>query len=125
MLSQIPSRKDQFYGPRFTWKQYMRTKSWLHGFLVHWGLVWGSLFLVFVPPVRWLMKKFVTQPGGGPDKEARAKESVEMWGVGTPDTDNPSNEKGFVRSWYKGSMYTCKFRGSNAPGVAQTRDLTC
>ena len=67
------------------------------------------------------MKKLVTQPGGGPDKEARAKESFEMRGVGTPDTNEPSKEKGFVRSWYKGSMYTCKF----PPGVSQTRDFKC
>lgn len=109
LMSQIPSRKSQFYGPRFTWKQYMRAKSWFHGFAVHWGLLIGGFFLVFMPPVRWLMKKLVVQPGGGPNKEARAKESFEMRGIATPDTETPSKAKAFVRSWYKGSMYTCKF----------------
>lgn len=58
----------ELYGSNFYLSPYMRAKSLLHGLLVHFGLTFGFLALIF-PPVRWLLQRLVTQPGDGPSKE--------------------------------------------------------
>lgn len=108
LLSQIPSRKDEFYGPNFTWTMYYKARNWLHGIAVHWGLLLGGFLLAFVSPFRALVRKFVFQPGQGPDKASTAKEEIEYRGVASPDTDVPSNKQAICRAWFHGSMYYCK-----------------
>ncbi|KAJ6446440.1 saccharopine dehydrogenase [Purpureocillium lavendulum] len=105
LLSQIPSRKDQFYGPRFNWVEYYKPRNWLHGIFVHWGLVFGTMMLALVPPVRALVKRFVYQPGEGRTKEEMAKEEVEYRGVATPDTPTAAGKQAYCRAWFHGSMY--------------------
>ena len=58
----------QHYGPNFQLKAYMRTKSYFNTFAVHFAMIFGVMAIAF-PPVRWLLKKFVYQPGDGPTKE--------------------------------------------------------
>lgn len=107
LLPEIPSRKAEFYGDKFVWKQYMRVDSWFQGFFVHWGLVWASVILALLPPVRSLLKRLVTQPGGGPDREARSKELLEYRGIAVPD-DEDVKQKAFVKARYDGSAYVCE-----------------
>lgn len=105
LLSQIPSRKDQFYGPRFNWVEYYKPRNWLHGILVHLGLVFGTAMLALFPPVRTLVKRFVYQPGEGRTKEEMAKEEIEYRGVATPDTPTAAGKQAYCRAWFHGSMY--------------------
>lgn len=107
LLSQVASRRDQFYGPRFTWVEYYKPRNWLHGILVHWALLVGTLALALVPPVRALVRRFVYQPGEGRSREEMAKEEVEFRGVATPDAP-PAVARGqqaYCRAWYHGSLY--------------------
>lgn len=107
LLPEIPSRKVEYYGDKFVWKQYMRTSNVLSGFVFHWGLIWASVAVVLLPPLRSLLKGMVTQPGGGPDREARTKECMEYRGIGVPD-DDETREKAFVKARYDGSAYVRK-----------------
>ncbi|KAJ6788216.1 hypothetical protein PWT90_02181 [Aphanocladium album] len=120
LLPEIPSRKAEFYGDKFVWKQYMRVDNIFQGFFVHWGLVWASVFLALLPPVRSLLKRFVTQPGGGPDREARSKELLEYRGIAVPD-DDETNQKAFAKARYDGSPYvlTAIFLAEGAATVLQ------
>ncbi|TQV99590.1 NAD(P)-binding domain [Cordyceps javanica] len=104
LLPEIPSRKAEFYGDKFVWKQYMKTDSWFRGLFVHWGLVWASVVLALLPPVRSLLKSLVTQPGGGPDRQARSKELLEYRGIAVPD-DEETTKKAFAKARYDGSPY--------------------
>ncbi|OAQ98238.1 hypothetical protein LLEC1_05104 [Akanthomyces lecanii] len=104
LLPEIPSRKAEFYGDKFVWKQYLRVDSWFQGFFVHWGLLWATVALALLPPVRGLLKSLVTQPGGGSDRQARAKERLEYWGIAVPD-DEETTKKAFVKARYDGSAY--------------------
>lgn len=104
LLPEIPSRKGEFYGDKFVWKQYMKVDSWFQGLFVHWGLVWGSVILALLPPVRSLLKSLVTQPGGGPDRQARSKELLEYRGIAVPD-DEETTQKAFATARYDGSPY--------------------
>lgn len=58
----------KFYGPKFKFSAYMKARGYLHAFLVHVAMTFGFAALI-LPPVRWLIKKFVYQPGQGPTKE--------------------------------------------------------
>lgn len=107
LLSTIPSRKSQFYGPNFRWAESLRVRNWLSGVAIHWALLIGSLFVTLVPPFRAIAKKLVTQPGEGPDKEAHRRAIVEYKGVAYPDTKDQS-KKALVYAKYNGGPYYCK-----------------
>jgi hypothetical protein len=110
LLHEIPSRKKEFYGPRFTWSQHFKARNWLHGIAVHFALAIGGFLLVFVPPFRSLVKRFVYQPGEGVSKEDMEKEEVEYRGTASPDIDsNPAKKQAFGRAWFHGSLYKCKW----------------
>jgi hypothetical protein len=109
LLSVTPSRKDEFYGPKFTWVEYFKARSWLHGVAIHWGLLLGGFLIACVPPVRSLIKMFIYQPGQGPERDVMQKESIEYRGVAKPDRETRNNERAFVTAAYKGSMYYRKW----------------
>jgi short subunit dehydrogenase-like uncharacterized protein len=109
LLSTIPSRKHEFYGPNFTWKEYFRTSNWLSGVAIHWGLLVASFLLAISPWTRALIKKFVYQPGQGPEKEATKREMIEYRGTATPDEPALSGKRAWCRAHYNGGMYYCKF----------------
>ena len=109
LLSQIPSRKDQFYGPKFRWSEVATVRNWLYGVAIHLGLLIGGFLIAFVPLSRTLAKKLVYQPGEGRSSEEYAKESVEYRGIAIPDSSSGDRDKqAFARAWFHGSMYTCK-----------------
>ena len=105
LLSTIPSRKDQFYGPRFSWVEVFKARNWFQGIALHVGLVIGAFLLMMVPPVRTLVRRFVYQPGEGPTKEETTREEVEYRGTATPDSDTATTKQAFVRAQFHGGMY--------------------
>ncbi len=108
LLSSIPSRKDQFYGPNFTFSEYMKARSWLQGMAIHLGLGLAAVLLATMPPFRALMKRFVYAPGQGPDREEAKKDQVEYRGVGHPDLDGDVGKQSFCRAHFSGSTYECR-----------------
>lgn len=58
----------KFYGKKFRLSAYSTASNALYGFAFHVTL--ASVFTAFIlPPVRWMLKQFVYQPGDGPTKE--------------------------------------------------------
>ncbi|KAL7937604.1 Saccharopine dehydrogenase domain-containing protein [Trichoderma chlorosporum] len=107
LLSEIPSRKDEFYGPNFHWAEYLRPRNWLYGLLIHWALIVFGVFLVATgPSIKALFQRFVPAPGTGPSKADREKEGAEWRGIANPDTESPADKQAFCRAWYHGSMYS-------------------
>ncbi|KAF4506902.1 hypothetical protein G6O67_006938 [Ophiocordyceps sinensis] len=105
LLSQIPNRKDEFYGPRFSFVEYLKPRNWLYGIAIHWGLLLSVLALSLVPPVRGIVKRFVYEPGQGISREEMAKEEAEFRGTAIPDTPSPTGKHAFCRASFRGSMY--------------------
>lgn len=108
LLSQIDTRQAEAYGPNFGFSEHMRTRNWLSGVLVHWGLALGTVLLVALPPLRSLVRRFVYKQGDGPDKKQTRKDELEFRGVAAPDTDRPVGKQAFCRATYFGSMYACE-----------------
>ncbi|TVY82175.1 putative trans-acting enoyl reductase [Lachnellula suecica] len=92
-----------FYGPNFRFSAYMRAQNHLIAVVIHFGLAIASL-LIAIPPVRTLLKRFVTQPGDGPTKEQARNDRVEYKGIGNPDVRSPAG-RAFCRAHYEGSLY--------------------
>ncbi|KPM43505.1 hypothetical protein AK830_g3076 [Neonectria ditissima] len=105
LLSETPSRKDQFYGPRFTWAEYLKTRNWLSGVFLHWMLMVGIVLLAFVPSVRALLKRRVFQPGEGAKREDTENEEIEYRGVAYPDSEKPIGKIAYCRTFHRGGMY--------------------
>ncbi|KAI1844718.1 hypothetical protein JX266_009174 [Neoarthrinium moseri] len=104
LLKQEDSRQKQFYGPKFSYREFMKARNFLTGIAMHYALIVGGALLLFVPPFRALMRRLVFQPGQGPSKEDAAKEYIEFRGVANPDVAD-SKKQAFVKAWYSGSMY--------------------
>lgn len=58
----------EYYGERFQFSPYMRARNVFTGVLMHVSLIVGVLALL-LPPVRWLLRNFVYQPGQGTGRE--------------------------------------------------------
>lgn len=109
LFQSTPSRKAESYGPNFTFAEFMGTRNWLSGVGLHWALLLGGFFLAFVPPMRSLARRFVYQPGQGPERAGMNREYIEYRGTATPDVpagDAKSKRKAFVKAHFGGgSMY--------------------
>ncbi|ORY69591.1 Saccharopine dehydrogenase-domain-containing protein [Pseudomassariella vexata] len=121
LFKQEPSRQQQFYGPKFTYREFMKARNFLIGMAMHYGLIIGGVLLMFVPPFRRLMRQFVFQPGQGPDKEEAAKDYIEFRAVATPDVEPSNGKQATVKAWYAGSMYylTATFLAQGAATILQ------
>ncbi|EFW99401.1 saccharopine dehydrogenase [Grosmannia clavigera kw1407] len=110
LLSSTPSREQESYGPNFSFCEYARVRSRLQGFIIHWGLAVGSVLLFTLPPLRWLARRFVYQPGEGATKEQSKRDRIECRAIGNPDFDvatetGKPRQQAFGRVLYKGSIY--------------------
>ena len=108
LLSETPSRKEEFYGPNFVWQERMKARNWLHGIFIHWLLIIGGVLLVSVAPLREFLKKQVVQPGQGANREETAKDYVEYRGIAHPDSKEHAGKVAFSRMWHHGGMYLCE-----------------
>lgn len=119
LLSQQASNKgkeDESYGPRFSFKQYMKPRNWLSGVAIHLGLMVLGLVMA-TPFLRAIAKKFVYQPGEGAEEEVAKRDELEYWGVAKPDFGGgdevkereEGNKRAFGRCWFRGPVYYCEF----------------
>ena len=95
---------NAFYGPNFSFREYMRPPSLTKGILYHFGILLG-VFCLKIPLVRMILKKVVYKPGEGPTEEDYANDRVEYRGVGKPDLAVPCNERAFCKVSFEGSLY--------------------
>jgi hypothetical protein len=108
LLSTIPSRKAESYGANFRWHEYYKTQNWIFAAFIHWGLALGGVILTILPPLRYLLKVLVVQPGDGPSRKSMAKEDIDYRGIAYPDSPDKTNKQVTCRAWYKGGMYSRK-----------------
>ncbi len=108
LLSTIPAAKSQFYGPNFSFKEYMRARNWLAGAMLHYGLILGAIILT-TPPLRALVRRFVYQPGQGPDVEAAKNDTIKYEGIAVPDVQGGTDRQAHCLAWFNGSIYGCKY----------------
>ncbi|ERT02008.1 hypothetical protein HMPREF1624_00303 [Sporothrix schenckii ATCC 58251] len=104
LLSSLPGRGAEAYGPNFSFAEYARARNWLKAVQMHWSLAIGGFLLVTFPPFRWLAKRYVFAPGTGPTRENARKDVTEYRAVGKPDTENPT-QVAFTTATFRGSMY--------------------
>jgi len=90
------------YGPNFHFSEYAKARNYLTGIAFHFGLLLGSL-LLSISPLRQVMRRFVTQPGGGATKEEAKKDRLDYRAIGTPD--RASKPRAFCRAYYMGGFY--------------------
>lgn len=112
LLSSLPGRGTDFYGPQFSFVEYARARNWLQGLQMHWMLALGGLLLAVFPPFRWLAKRFVFAPGTGPTREAARKNVIEYTAVADPDIEGESNQprqQAYCHAIFRGGMYDCRF----------------
>ncbi|KAM3416141.1 hypothetical protein BST61_g7749 [Cercospora zeina] len=94
-----------YYGRKFKFSAYMKARNSVQGLLVHLALTFGTVALI-LPPVRWLLKKFVYQPGEGPTKEQASKEHCEWRAIAHADVSDENDPKrAYARMRWNGSMY--------------------
>lgn len=108
LLQQIPSKKDEFYGPNFSFAEQLKARNWLFGVLAHWGVGLAGILLATLPPLRKLVRLFLYAQGEGPEAEAANKDEIEYRGVAKPDGGEGHGKVAFCRTWFNGSMYACK-----------------
>ena len=89
----------KYYGPNFDYEEYIETKSWWQGVLVHWAFALALPFIA-LPFMRSLLRPFLFQPGQGPDREKSKSDAVEMMTVLT----TRSNDGGLVEVKGRGRM---------------------
>ncbi|KAI1384454.1 uncharacterized protein F4822DRAFT_415196 [Hypoxylon trugodes] len=106
LSQQEPSLQKQFHGPNFTYREFTRARNYARGIAMHYSIVVGSLLLMFCPPFRKLIRKYVAQPGEGASKEESKKEYVKFRGVATPDTQPPSGKQVWSKAEFKGPLYS-------------------
>jgi len=106
LTKQEPSLQKQFYGPNFTYQEFDKTRNVLTGIMAHYALLIGATLLLF-SPFRALIRKFIFEPGEGPDKDEARKDCIEFRAVAKPDITE-TKKQAFGKMSYTGSMYYCK-----------------
>ena len=92
----------KWYGERFRYSEFMRVSNSLVAVAVHGAM--AALFLgLFIPPVRWLLKYFVPQPGDGPAKEGFASHKLIYKAVARADCE--PQRTAVANFGYNGSFY--------------------
>jgi short subunit dehydrogenase-like uncharacterized protein len=95
----------QFYGKDFQFSEYYPVSTYAFGVLVHFAIVFASLF-VAIKPVRSLVRRFVTQPGQGPTAEAFATDVLDFRAIAVAeDTKDGTEKRAMAKMRYEGGMY--------------------
>lgn len=92
------------YGSHFRFYEYMRVRNSVIGAALHFAIVFATIALT-MPPVRWLLKKFIYAPGQGPSKEDTKKDRLEYRAIAVADQDTPKPQRAYGRFLYEGGLY--------------------
>lgn len=92
----------EWYGSKFNFAEWLRVPSALMGAIVHYVLSFGMVALYFAP-FRWLLKKFVYQPGQGPTKEEFEKHEMHYKCIAT--SDSPEKKRAVSTFGFVGGGY--------------------
>lgn len=119
LMKQETGLREEWYGPNFTYREYMYAGNRLKGMLIHYSLLTGGLLLL-LPPFRALVKQLVFNPGEGPDQEQAKAERIEFRAVAKLDNGKSTAGKQILgKLSYTGSMYYRKLHHSGS-----NRELT-
>ncbi|KAI1765092.1 hypothetical protein GGR53DRAFT_491504 [Hypoxylon sp. FL1150] len=105
LLQREPSLQKHFYGANFTFREFITAKNKAKGMMMHYSIIFGGLLLMFCPPFRRILRKYVCQPGEGPSKEDQKKEYIQLQGVATPDIQPSGGKQAWCNAEFKGGMY--------------------
>ena len=94
--------QGNFYGHKFQYSEFLRTRNMLLGIITHLVSVLGGIAISLFP-VRWLIQKFMFKPGQGPGKEDVRRDYIEMRGIAI--ADSPESSRAFAKLSWNGSMY--------------------
>lgn len=94
----------RYYGLKFHYSEYIQVRNAVFGVGAHFLLALAGLALLF-PPARWLVKKFVYQPGQGASKESSRNEVLEYRSIATADQDIRNPSRAIARFRYDGPLY--------------------
>lgn len=93
------------YGKKFHYEEYMQVRSLFVGVVTKVLIGFAMLLIATLPPLRWILRKFIPAPGTGPDKEKSQHDRVEYHGIAVADLPGPQPRRGFVKVSYSGSLY--------------------
>ncbi|EKV16039.1 Saccharopine dehydrogenase / Homospermidine synthase [Penicillium digitatum] len=96
------SLMPELYGQKFFFRQFMSVRNVMIGVAFHVGFL-VVVSLLALPPVRWLVQKFVFAPGTGPRREDSANDFLEYHAIAT--TESASPQRVFGKITYHGGMY--------------------
>ena len=94
---------DTNYGDDFTFEERKNVPGRLAGLGLWLGIAVLSVAVAF-PPIRWIARKIVTQPGFGPSEESRSKGRCEWRSIGESD-DGKGRKAMCTMRYAKGEAY--------------------
>ncbi|KAI0274090.1 NAD-P-binding protein [Russula aff. rugulosa BPL654] len=85
------------YGPAFTYTEFTPTGNTVVAFMLSLALGIGFASLTFLAPVRWLVKRLVTQPGSGPADHTLESGGMKYVNVTVSDEPSPRYAKTVIK----------------------------
>ena len=95
--------EGNFYGQNFQYSEYLSVRNSFIGIAAHFAVAF-AMIAMSLPPVRWLLKKFVYQPGQGQSKEIASRDYIEYRAISTPDSQ--ASRQAFAKLRWNGSLYS-------------------
>ena len=92
----------ELYGKSFYFRQFLSVRNAFVGLIVHIGFTIGVMLLA-LPPVRWLLRKFIFAPGSGPRREDSMNDRLEYHAIAKPEGEQ--TKRVFGKVTYEGGMY--------------------
>lgn len=92
----------EWYGPKFTFTEWLRVKSAWMGSMVHYVMAFAMIGLYFAP-FRWLAKKLVYEPGQGQTKEEAKNNEMRYKCIAT--SDSPEKKRVLSTFGFTGAGY--------------------
>ncbi|KAI0002113.1 Saccharopine dehydrogenase-domain-containing protein [Russula compacta] len=104
-----------YYGPAFTYTEFMPTASAVNAFLLSLALGVTVFTLAFIAPFRWVFKHIVTQPGSGPSDHVLEDGRMEYVNVTVSDEAKPRYAKTIIKGrGDPGTLLTAALVGESA-----------
>ncbi|KAF8624483.1 hypothetical protein AX17_007112 [Amanita inopinata Kibby_2008] len=89
--------RKQRYGPLFKYDEFLVTSSAWQAGLLSLAVVIGFISLYAISPIRWLLKKYMPQPGEGPSDEFMKQGYLIGTNLTTSASDPPTQVKSVLK----------------------------